>query len=313
MIKKFFIIVCIICFELCSILIVEAKDNKPTLNDKKAMLSFLLNDIKNKDFYYLGDSSISKEIVFQNIYNKKYSKAINGSYTANYSLYMRAKEITGGLPPLCYVDVMYNNGNYTIKYLNKDIVVKPKITNIQKMNIVNNFKKITANNVFYINKEVIPFTYKSDNSIEWDWDPNAYVNFKHLDKINVNIQNPDCYNSFDGFYCYIPVTLTNNKNNKITIKITGSYEQNKYIFDINKYLFSSTYYKQKGINSSSYWYKLAKNQEIQINMPEKYLILSWGFPKKINTNVGSWGTNKQYVYLNSYVYIENGKITSWQN
>jgi hypothetical protein len=48
-------------------------------------------------------------------------------------------------------------------------------------------------------------------------------------------------------------------------------------------------------------------------MPEKLLILSWGIPNKINETVGSWGTNKQYVYVDNFVYIEKGYITSWQS
>jgi hypothetical protein len=37
----------------------------------------------------------------------------------------------------------------------------------------------------------------------------------------------------------------------------------------------------------------------------------------INVTTGSWGVHKQYVYEHplggrSYVYVENGKVTSWQ-
>ena len=44
-----------------------------------------------------------------------------------------------------------------------------------------------------------------------------------------------------------------------------------------------------------------------------------GVNGSINTSTGSWGVNKQYVYrplgMNGpahYVYVENGKVTSWQ-
>ena len=52
-----------------------------------------------------------------------------------------------------------------------------------------------------------------------------------------------------------------------------------------------------------------------LDMPEKMLIMSWGKPISINENVGSWGVHKQYVYgdFGPYVYVENGKVTSWQN
>lgn len=51
--------------------------------------------------------------------------------------------------------------------------------------------------------------------------------------------------------------------------------------------------------------------EIFIGMSEDALIESWGHPKRINETVGRWGVHKQYVYWSKYVYVENGKITSW--
>jgi hypothetical protein len=57
---------------------------------------------------------------------------------------------------------------------------------------------------------------------------------------------------------------------------------------------------------------------IKIGMSEMGLYISWGFPTKTNKTVSSSGTRKQCIYDNreharDYVYIENGKITSWQN
>jgi hypothetical protein len=55
-------------------------------------------------------------------------------------------------------------------------------------------------------------------------------------------------------------------------------------------------------------------KKIELGMPERLLILSWGVPEKINKTVGSWGEHKQFVYNNrTYVYIKNGKISSWQS
>ena len=61
-----------------------------------------------------------------------------------------------------------------------------------------------------------------------------------------------------------------------------------------------------------------------LGMSEFALICSWGYPipfggGAINESVGSWGTKRQYVYRRGsyskpqYVYVENGKVTSWQN
>lgn len=43
----------------------------------------------------------------------------------------------------------------------------------------------------------------------------------------------------------------------------------------------------------------------------------FGNPTKKNTSTGEWGIHEQWVYDNpyvkvKYVYIENGKVTSWQ-
>lgn len=45
---------------------------------------------------------------------------------------------------------------------------------------------------------------------------------------------------------------------------------------------------------------------------------SWGTPDDINRSVGSWGVHEQWVYevgkySHKYLYIENGKLSSWQN
>jgi hypothetical protein len=41
---------------------------------------------------------------------------------------------------------------------------------------------------------------------------------------------------------------------------------------------------------------------------------NWGAPESINRTGGSWGVHEQWVYGGrSYLYFENGKLTSWQN
>lgn len=59
---------------------------------------------------------------------------------------------------------------------------------------------------------------------------------------------------------------------------------------------------------------LIDSKSIQMGMREEALICSWGRPSDVNKSVGSWGEHKQYVYGGgSYVYVENGRVTSWQN
>lgn len=42
-------------------------------------------------------------------------------------------------------------------------------------------------------------------------------------------------------------------------------------------------------------------------------IESWGEPLDINTTTGSYGTHEQWVYGTSYLYFENGILTTIQN
>lgn len=62
---------------------------------------------------------------------------------------------------------------------------------------------------------------------------------------------------------------------------------------------------------------LIKDRKVQVGMSEKALLTSWGKPKKINKSNGSHGVNKQYIYRDysqtKYVYVENGKVVSWQD
>jgi hypothetical protein len=54
--------------------------------------------------------------------------------------------------------------------------------------------------------------------------------------------------------------------------------------------------------------------KIWMGMTEQMLLESWGQPDDINTTVTRYGTSKQFVYgLGRYVYVENGKVDSWQN
>lgn len=67
---------------------------------------------------------------------------------------------------------------------------------------------------------------------------------------------------------------------------------------------------------------IAKKQ-IVIGMNKDEVLMSWGSPEPwgdINKTVGSWGTHEQWVYRSfpdepaySYLYFENGILTSWQD
>ncbi len=61
-----------------------------------------------------------------------------------------------------------------------------------------------------------------------------------------------------------------------------------------------------------------KKAEIRIGMSETALVASKGYGHKVNRTAGDFGVHKQYVYgtkigERTFVYVENGKVTSWQD
>ncbi len=54
---------------------------------------------------------------------------------------------------------------------------------------------------------------------------------------------------------------------------------------------------------------------VQIGMTADQLTASWGRATDVNRTIGSWGVHEQWVYResNTYVYLEDGKVTSWQD
>jgi hypothetical protein len=55
------------------------------------------------------------------------------------------------------------------------------------------------------------------------------------------------------------------------------------------------------------------NKKIWLGMTDDMARLSWGKPSDINRSVGSWGVHEQWIYGNTYLYFENGILTSWQD
>lgn len=70
--------------------------------------------------------------------------------------------------------------------------------------------------------------------------------------------------------------------------------------------------QKRKLFSSDEW-ELIDKKQVRIGMTELALICSWGDTKR-NRSVGAWGEHIQYVYpSNSFVYVENGVVTSWQD
>ena len=78
--------------------------------------------------------------------------------------------------------------------------------------------------------------------------------------------------------------------------------------------------ERRGALTQDEW-SLVDQETIQAGMSELALICLRGGPVPgfgtVNVSTGSWGVHKQYVYEDAfggrfYVYVENGKVTSWQ-
>ncbi len=55
------------------------------------------------------------------------------------------------------------------------------------------------------------------------------------------------------------------------------------------------------------------NGTIRLGMTKEMVTASWGKPSDINRSVGVWGVHEQWIYGDTYVYFEDGILTSWQD
>lgn len=93
--------------------------------------------------------------------------------------------------------------------------------------------------------------------------------------------------------------------------------QNEYIlFDKlfpkngEKHLFTKEEWQTYTTTYGTDMMKCVVNGTTKVGMPDVLLTMALGIPKTIHSS--SDGT-KQYVYGNLYVYVKNGKVTSWNN
>lgn len=75
-------------------------------------------------------------------------------------------------------------------------------------------------------------------------------------------------------------------------------------------------YKQWLKSKYPEWAQHFDSKTIALGMPGEVVYKILGRPASVNRSVGSWGVHEQLVYEQPYktiyVYIENGKVTSWQ-
>lgn len=59
--------------------------------------------------------------------------------------------------------------------------------------------------------------------------------------------------------------------------------------------------------------EMIRKHKVCIGMDEDAVVLAWGRPRAINRTVGAWGTHEQWCYSSTYLYFENGVMTSFQD
>lgn len=79
--------------------------------------------------------------------------------------------------------------------------------------------------------------------------------------------------------------------------------QQAYLKRLNK--FTKKYGKEVG--------KKVADKKIWIGMTKDMCIDSWSEPRDRNRSVGTWGVHEQWIYYNTYLYFEDGVLTSWQD
>ena len=151
---------------------------------------------------------------------------------------------------------------------------------------------------------------------------------------------------FENMYSNDPNDKTNIVNDKPVVFTIGStwscidivnkYSNNYYILEDNKgqqvevnAIFLYEYFHEKGRlpvgvffgkdakkykkrYGSGNWNRIL-NGKVRIGWSKKMCELSWGKPEDINKTTNSYGIKEQWVYDNSYLYFENGKLTTIQN
>jgi hypothetical protein len=117
----------------------------------------------------------------------------------------------------------------------------------------------------------------------------------------------------------------------VSYNLSNEYMQNEIISDVilkvknfknetvslpydDEYYFTENPIEQSWSTEIKY---AVQNQEIVIGMTERQARLSWGQPDDINSTVTAENRDEQWVYGDeterTYLYFENGKLTTYQN
>ena len=59
--------------------------------------------------------------------------------------------------------------------------------------------------------------------------------------------------------------------------------------------------------------EVINKKQVRIGMTTDMVRYAWGRPERVNRTVGSYGVHEQWVYGRTYLYFEDGVMTSFQD
>ena len=112
-------------------------------------------------------------------------------------------------------------------------------------------------------------------------------------------------------YCYISTTFSK-EDPEFSYRMTDKKEYDEKIKAEQQA--KQERLKKLTAKYGKYYAKLIADGRVARGMTREMAREAWGEPDDINVSVGSWGRHEQWVYdrWDSYLYFENGKLTSWQ-
>lgn len=146
------------------------------------------------------------------------------------------------------------------------------------------------------------------------WLRYAAYNFNFLDHFQVtDVSVVTDIIGENSSYTYVELPDISYQNRVI---ITFNYSGEKGSIDISMDIDSLDSIFSK-TNPAKGWSKnilsAVRNGNILLGMTKDQVRASVGIPEQINRSGGPWGINEQWVYKGFYVYVDNGKVTSWQD
>jgi len=132
-------------------------------------------------------------------------------------------------------------------------------------------------------------------------------NLSHLENVKIISVEPVSYNLSNEY-------MQNEIISDVILKVKNFKNETVSLPYDDEYYFTENPIEQSWSTEIKY---AVQNQEIVIGMTERQARLSWGQPDDINRTVTSETRNEQWVYGDgpekSYLYFENGELTTYQN